>query len=237
MRVAWEEQRRFPLQAGHDPEPAICRARPAIFQGQPHRHARLRGPPALPGSGGHAGFRRCQAHRRFHQRPSKMHPAQTGRCPGPVPLPLRPRPQPPPNRPPRMRPAPETSPEQTALAGDLHWLIHQGHVIEFANGILETAKKPLPRPPNRQRKSSRPLRAPRRLLPRPRRPRWKPANRMARRSSMCGPDPVPPADSECQDELPGPAVAPAENTGPARLTRPGVKPKACIATPMPGEPS
>src|SRR5207247_3029193 len=29
---------------------------------------------------------------------------------------------------------------------DLHWLIHQGHVIEFANGTLETAKKPLPRP-------------------------------------------------------------------------------------------
>jgi hypothetical protein len=29
---------------------------------------------------------------------------------------------------------------------DLHWLIHQGHVIEFASGLLETAKKPLPRP-------------------------------------------------------------------------------------------
>jgi hypothetical protein len=33
------------------------------------------------------------------------------------------------------------------LSADLHWLIHQGHVIEFANGTLETAKKPLPRPP------------------------------------------------------------------------------------------
>ncbi len=37
--------------------------------------------------------------------------------------------------------------EQTALIADLHWLIHQGHVIEFATGILETAKKPLPKPP------------------------------------------------------------------------------------------
>lgn len=37
--------------------------------------------------------------------------------------------------------------EQNALIGDLHWLIHQGHVIEFANGTLETAKKPLPKPP------------------------------------------------------------------------------------------
>lgn len=41
---------------------------------------------------------------------------------------------------------PEPSPEVTALVSDLHWLIHQGHVIEFANGLLETAKKPLPRP-------------------------------------------------------------------------------------------
>jgi len=46
--------------------------------------------------------------------------------------------------------APEASqptPEQTAVIADLHWLIHQGHVIEFANGMLETAKKPLPKPP------------------------------------------------------------------------------------------
>ena len=40
----------------------------------------------------------------------------------------------------------EPSAEQTAVNADLHWLIHQGHVIEFANAILETAKKPLPKP-------------------------------------------------------------------------------------------
>ena len=40
----------------------------------------------------------------------------------------------------------EPSPELTAVMTDLHWLVHQGHVIEFANGALETAKKPLPRP-------------------------------------------------------------------------------------------
>ncbi len=40
----------------------------------------------------------------------------------------------------------EPTPEQASVIGDLHWLIHQGHVIEFANGVLETAKKPLPRP-------------------------------------------------------------------------------------------
>jgi len=43
--------------------------------------------------------------------------------------------------------APEPSAEYTALVGDLHWLIHQGHVIEFATGVLETAKKPTVRPP------------------------------------------------------------------------------------------
>jgi hypothetical protein len=42
--------------------------------------------------------------------------------------------------------APRSTPEQQALLNDLHWLVHQGHVIEFANGKLETAKKPLPRP-------------------------------------------------------------------------------------------
>ncbi len=41
----------------------------------------------------------------------------------------------------------EPSPEVTVIIADLHWLIHQGHVIEFANGALETAKKPLLRPP------------------------------------------------------------------------------------------
>jgi hypothetical protein len=40
----------------------------------------------------------------------------------------------------------EPTAEQNAIIGDLHWLIHQGHVIEFADGLLETAKKPAPRP-------------------------------------------------------------------------------------------
>ena len=41
---------------------------------------------------------------------------------------------------------PEPTVEQTAVNADLHWLIHQGHVIEFANGMLDVAKKPLPKP-------------------------------------------------------------------------------------------
>jgi hypothetical protein len=40
---------------------------------------------------------------------------------------------------------------------DLHWLIHQGHVLEFANGVLEMAKKPLPKPqPKQDKKNAEP---------------------------------------------------------------------------------
>jgi hypothetical protein len=48
--------------------------------------------------------------------------------------------------------AAEPSAEQTAVISDLHWLIHQGHVIEFADGRLETAKKPVPKPPKPEKK-------------------------------------------------------------------------------------
>ena len=51
-------------------------------------------------------------------------------------------------------PAPEASAEQTAVASDLHWLVHEGHVIEFANGILETAKKPFIKPPKPESKAA-----------------------------------------------------------------------------------
>jgi hypothetical protein len=66
-------------------------------------------------------------------------------APPPAPIPVQPaavegQPPPPPE-------SPEPTAEQTAVIADLHWLIHQGHVIEFANGVLDTAKKPLPKPP------------------------------------------------------------------------------------------
>jgi len=53
--------------------------------------------------------------------------------------------------------APTTpTPEQTALIADLHWLIHQGHVLEFADGRIETAKKPLPRPSKPEARTGEP---------------------------------------------------------------------------------
>src|SRR6185437_745271 len=63
-----------------------------------------------------------------------------------------------PQQPPQPAPAPTAAPaaepsaEQTAIIADLHWLIHQGHVIEFADGRLETAKKPAPKPPKPEKK-------------------------------------------------------------------------------------
>jgi hypothetical protein len=46
----------------------------------------------------------------------------------------------------------EPTPEQTTIISDLHWLVHQGHVIEFADCRLDTAKKPTPRPPKLEKK-------------------------------------------------------------------------------------
>ncbi len=77
-------------------------------------------------------------------------------------------------------PASEPTPEQTMVIADLHWLVHQGHVIEFANGALETAKKPLPRPPK---------------------PEPKPAETQPVEASAAAPSPV---------EAPAEAAAPAE---------------------------
>ena len=42
--------------------------------------------------------------------------------------------------------APASTPEREAVLSDLYWLLHQGHIIEFASGKMELAKKPQPRP-------------------------------------------------------------------------------------------
>ncbi|HSY19080.1 MAG TPA: hypothetical protein VK815_12125 [Candidatus Acidoferrales bacterium] len=49
--------------------------------------------------------------------------------------------------------APEPTAEQTAVMVDLHWLIHQGAVLEFADGRMETAKKPAPKPVKQEKKA------------------------------------------------------------------------------------
>jgi len=159
VRVSWEEQRRFPLQlaaslsqqfAGHGLQffkvnrtvTHVSVARPCYLD--------MEATPVSEGVKRIVDF--IVAHPKSTRR--KLMEALAPAPQAPV-TPVPPVPPPAPVAPaegaaPAAQPAPtppEASPEQTALAGDLHWLIHQGHVIEFANGLLETAKKPLPRPP------------------------------------------------------------------------------------------
>lgn len=47
----------------------------------------------------------------------------------------------------------EPTPEQTLVLVDLHWLIHAGAVLEFADGRMETAKKPAPKPVKQEKKA------------------------------------------------------------------------------------
>lgn len=51
---------------------------------------------------------------------------------------------------------PGPTPEQTAIITDLHWLIHQGHVIEFTDGRMETAQPPKPKPAPAPKAESQP---------------------------------------------------------------------------------
>ncbi len=68
-------------------------------------------------------------------------------APSPAPTPAPPAPAPAAGEAPAVAAAPVPTPEQTAIISDLHWLIHQGHVIEFTDGRMETAKAPKPKPP------------------------------------------------------------------------------------------
>jgi hypothetical protein len=55
---------------------------------------------------------------------------------------------------------PAASPEMAAVISDLHWLIHQGHVIEFAKGLIELARKPTLKPPRPEPAKPTPQAAP-----------------------------------------------------------------------------
>ena len=146
VRSVWEDQRRFPLQiatvlsqqfSGHGLQffkvnktvTHVCIARPHYLDMA-----------ATPVS---EGVRRIVEYIDAHPKRTRRHLVEElAPSPAPPPAPAvasEPAPASPPE-------TPQATPEQTAVIGDLHWLIHQGHVIEFANGMLETAKKPLPKP-------------------------------------------------------------------------------------------
>ena len=182
VRSVWEDQRRFPLQiatvlsqqfAGHGLQffkvnksiTHVCIARPHYLD--------LAAAPVSEGVKQIVEF--INVHTKCTRRdlvealaPTPLVRAPAASAPAPAPAAVEPPPAtgetPSPAQPANPTaaaaapaPAPEANqatPEQAVVIADLHWLIHQGHVIEFANGILETAKKPLPRPPKPEPKPS-----------------------------------------------------------------------------------
>jgi hypothetical protein len=109
------------------------------------------------------------------------------------------------------------SAEVNALISDLHWLIHQGHVIEFANGTLETAKMPAPKPV------------------RPPRPEAKPAVAAAPAEGAVPTEGAAPTEAAVEPAAPAeqtvaaaPAVEPAATPAEAAPAAPVVEPPASV---------
>jgi len=156
VRSVWEDQRRFPLQiatvlsqqfAGHGLQffkvnktiTHVCVARPHYLD--------LAAAPVSEGVKKIVEF--ITAHPRCTRKVlvESLAPTPPAATTAPVTPPPPAEGQPPAEQPAVAPDASQPTPEQTLVISDLHWLIHQGHVIEFANGTLETAKKPLPKPP------------------------------------------------------------------------------------------
>lgn len=138
VRQAWEDQKRFPLQlatvlsqqfAGHGLQFfKVNRTLTHVAVARPH-YLDLDATPVS------EGVKKIVDYINSHPKATRRQLVET-LAPAPAPA-----------TPPAEGAAPaEPTPEMTAVVLDLHWLVHQGHVIEFANGILDTAKRPLPRP-------------------------------------------------------------------------------------------
>jgi len=153
VRNVWEDQRRFPLQiatalsqqfAGHGLQFfKVNKTRTHVSVARPH-YLDMAATPVSEGVKRIVEFIDSNAGSNRRKLVESLAPS-----PPPPPISVTPtdgQAAPPP-------PADEPTAEQTAVISDLHWLIHQGHVIEFANGLLETAKKPLPKPPRPEPKA------------------------------------------------------------------------------------
>jgi hypothetical protein len=166
LRAAWEEQRRFPLKlattlsqqfAGRGLQFfKVNRAVTHVSVARP-RFLDMEATPVSQGVRQIVEFinakPKCTRRKLFEALAPAAPPASPPAAPPAAPAAA---PQAAPGVAPGGTPAPEASPEQTALASDLHWLIHQGHVIEFANGILDTAKRPFVKPPKPEPKPATP---------------------------------------------------------------------------------
>ena len=147
VRSVWEDQRRFPLQiatvlsqqfASHGLQFfKVNKTVTHVSVARPH-YLDLEATPVSEGVKRIVDY--INAHARCNRRQLVEALAPTPASPTPDPTA--------PGATPAAAPTESDKPttEQTAVIADLHWLIHQGHVIEFANGNLETAKRPLPKP-------------------------------------------------------------------------------------------
>ena len=143
LRSAWEEQRRFPLKLATTLSQQFANRGLQFFKvNRTVTHVSVARPRFLDmeASPVSQGVRKIVEYINANPKATRRKLFDT-LAPAPV--------TPPPTTPPPAEPvpAPEPTPEHAALAGDLHWLIHEGHVIEFANGLLETAKRPVVKPP------------------------------------------------------------------------------------------
>jgi len=217
VRSVWEDQRRFPLQiatvlsqqfAGHGLQFfKVNRTLTHVCVARPH-YLDLAATPVS------EGVKRIVEYIDAHPKSNRRKLVET-LAPSPVPSPVpatgeaiaaeaQPAPQP---------EAAQPTPEQTAVIADLHWLVHQGHVIEFANGTLETAKKPLPKPPKPE---ARPVEKPAEPAPQPEAvPAAAPAALEPSVESAPAPDtePPPPDIVKAAEEVP--AVEPQKAEAPA----------------------
>ncbi len=159
VRTRWEEQKRFPLQLATTLSQQFASRGLQFFKvnktvthvavARPH-FLDLEATPVSEGVKKIVEFINATAKCTHKQLLAALAPSAAAPAPAPVPVaegeaavPAAPV-------------AAEPSAELAAVMTDLHWLIHQGHVIEFANGVLETAKKPLPRPPKPVKAGAKP---------------------------------------------------------------------------------
>ncbi|MDP7051916.1 MAG: hypothetical protein QF600_08325, partial [Verrucomicrobiota bacterium] len=102
---------------------------------------------------------------------------------------------------------PPLSPERTAVLSDLHWLVHQGHVIEYANGQMQIAPKP--QPPQQKKKKPKPEK----------KPKAESSEEGETSSTLCQTPAEPPAAGEAKPaETPEPTAAEASDT--AEVSKP-----------------
>src|SRR5689334_5098313 len=136
VRSIWEDQRRFPLQiatvlsqqfAGHGLQFfKVNKTITHVSVARPH-YLDLEVTPVS------EGVKRIVDYINANPKCSRRQLVETlAPSPSVVALPVTP------GEVPAAAPAPSNEPtaEQTVVISDLHWLIHQGHVIEFANGTL-----------------------------------------------------------------------------------------------------